>query len=85
MRAIVVIVANVIGKKSFQVSLWCDRVDHGGSFPPSARPLRFATDSGSRFVRRLSARSGGRHFQTVFLVAIEEQESGKGFVRKRFS
>src|SRR5262249_42784702 len=56
MRAIVMLVANVIGKKSFQLSLVpCDDVSEPITaviFPPSARPLRFARDSGSRFASR---------------------------------
>ena len=84
------IVANVIGKKSFEVSLVpCDDVIEqitAAAFHPALghSVLPPTPDRGS-YAGYLQAANGGRHFQTVFLVVIEEQESGNGFVRKRFS
>jgi hypothetical protein len=56
-RAVVVVVREVIGEESFQVALVQRNglVEQFGSFPPSAPRLRFARDFEQRFVRRPSS------------------------------
>jgi len=90
MRAVVLIIANVIAKKSFQVSL-VHRDDVIEQIPAAAfhpalgySVLPRTPDRGSH-ASDLQGTNGSKHFQAVFLVAIEEQVCRGRFVRKRFS
>src|SRR5215831_4092137 len=90
MRAIVVIVANVIGKKSFQVSL-VDSDDvieqiTAATFHPALghSVLPGAPDRRSH-AGDLQRAKGRPYFQAKLLIVIAEQECGNRLVRKGVS
>jgi len=90
MRAIVVIVVNVIRKKSFQMSLvHSDDVIEQITTAASYRALSHSVLPGAPdrglHASDLQRAKSSVYFLTEFLVVIEKQEPGNGLVRKRFS
>ena len=90
MGAVVVIIRRVRGEKPLEVALVqaddvVEQIAPAAAYPAFRNTvLPGALDRGLHG-RDLQGAKGSGYFQTIFLVVIEEQEAGSGFVRKGFS
>ena len=90
MRSIVVIVANIIGKKSFQVSLVhrndvIEQITAAAFHPALGHSVLPGTPDRGSHAGDSQGANGRPYFQAVFLIVIKQQELRGRFVRKRFS
>ena len=85
MGAIVVVIANVIAKKSLQMVLVQsddvgEHIAAAASDPALGNPvLPRAVDRGLHALR-VHGTNGSRNFQPILLVVIKEEESGSGLI-----
>lgn len=90
MCAIVVIIANIIRQKSFQVWLVgsddvIQQITASASHPALGRSILPGALDRGLYAGNLQCANTSMYFQAVFLVMIEEQESGNRLVRKGFA
>jgi hypothetical protein len=85
MGAVVVVIANVIAKKSLQMVLVQsddvgEHIAAAASDPALGNPvLPRAVDRGLQALR-VHGTNGSRNFQPILLVVIKEEESGSGLI-----
>jgi len=88
--AVVVVIVEVISKKSLQMSLVqrddvIEQIASAASHPALSNSILPGTLDGGSYASDLHGPNGSRDFQPIFLIVIQEQELGSGLIGKCFT
>lgn len=90
MSAVVVVIVNVVSKKSLQMAFVesddvVEQIAATASHPALGNPVLPGTLDRGLHASNLQSANGSRNIQSILLIVVEEQEPGRGLVGKCFA